>query len=170
VNKKLIPLLFIGLMIFGILMVIGLGFHWNFTGKKPVQPIAFSHQIHIQKVGLECTHCHIYADKSPKAGIPAVKICMDCHETVAVDKPGIKKLKGYWDRKEPIPWMKVHRQPWHIYFTHKRHIKAKIECTTCHGEVKAMTTVRKVRTLEMGWCVNCHRAKNAPTDCLTCHK
>ena len=169
-KKLILPLLFIGLLLLGILVVAGLGFHWYINESKPLQPIAFSHNLHIEKAGLDCTHCHYYVDKSPRAGIPAVQVCMKCHEKVAADKPEIKKLKSYWDKKEPIPWIKVHVQPWHVRFTHKRHIKANIECTYCHGEIKAMDTVRKVRSLEMGWCVTCHRENNAPTDCLNCHK
>jgi hypothetical protein len=170
IKKIIISLLFAGFLFIGILIVAGLGFLWHSTEAKPDQPIAYSHNIHIEKVGLECDHCHQYADKSPRAGIPAVGICMDCHESVATDKPEIKKLMAYWNKKEPIPWVKVHNQPWHVHFTHKRHIKANIDCSFCHGEVKAMNTVRKVRSLEMGWCVTCHKEKNAPTDCLTCHK
>ncbi len=168
--KKLLPLAFIGLAVAGVLLVGAMGLNWYYNGNKPDQPIAFNHNLHIEKVGLECTHCHRYTDKSPQAGIPSVSICMGCHESAAIDRPEVKKLRAFWERKEPIAWNKVHIQPWHVRFTHKRHIKAGIECTHCHGEVKAMTTVRKVRTLEMGWCVSCHREKNAPTDCLNCHK
>lgn len=170
IKKIIIPLLFTGFFLLGVLVVAGLGLYWHFLERKPEQPIAYSHNIHLEEVGLACDDCHQYADKSPRAGIPAVAVCMDCHESAAVDKPEIKKLKNYWDKKEPIPWIKVHKQPGHVYFTHKRHIKAGIDCVYCHGEVKAMDTVRKVRTMEMGWCVNCHRENNAPTDCLTCHK
>ena len=168
--KKRIPLLLTGLLLFGILIVVGLGFYWHSTESKPEQPIAYSHNIHIEKVGLECEDCHQYAAVSPRAGIPAMQVCMDCHQTTAVDKPEIKKLLDYWNRKEPIPWVKVHNLAWHVHFTHKRHIKAKIDCTRCHGEVKAMSTARQVRSLNMGFCVTCHRENNAPTDCLACHK
>lgn len=99
-----------------------------------------------------------------------MKICADCHLKVATDKPEVKKLMKYWEDKQPVPWNKVHNLPWHVHFTHKRHIKAGIDCSVCHGEVRAMTTARQVRSLEMGWCVNCHREKGAPTDCLVCHK
>jgi hypothetical protein len=170
VIKKLIPLLLIGLLAVGLLVVVGLGFHWNYTARKPEQPIAFSHQVHMEKVGLECIGCHVYADKSPQATVPAVKVCADCHQKVAADRPEIKKLMDYWTKKERIPWVKVHDLAWHVFFTHKRHIKAGIDCVHCHGEVKAMDTVRQVRSMNMGFCVNCHRENEAPTDCLTCHK
>lgn len=170
IKKLIVPALLTGMLLFGLLVVTGLGFHWYHTERKPDQPIAFSHRLHIEKVGVECTDCHQYADKGPQATVPAMQICMDCHETTATDRPEVKKLLSYWDKKEPVPWNKVYRQPWHVHFTHKRHIKAGVKCETCHGEVKTMTTVRKVRTLEMGWCVTCHKENNAPTDCLTCHK
>ena len=169
-SKRIVPLVLIGLLFFGVLLVVGLGFHWGAAPVKPLQPISFSHQVHIEKVGLKCEQCHQYADKSPQAGIPALKICADCHEKVAADRPEVQKVMEYWNKKEPIPWVKVHVQPDHVYFSHKRHIKMNIDCTVCHGEVRAMDTVRKVRSLDMGWCLNCHRQNNAPTDCYTCHK
>ena len=137
--------------------------------KPPVQPIAFSHPTHLNKVGLPCTHCHTTADKSPRAGVPAMSICMDCHQNAAADRPEIRKLRGYWDRKEPIPWIKVHILPRHVRFTHKRHFKAGVDCDVCHGDVRAMMPMRQARSLKMGWCVGCHRSKGAPTDCAACH-
>ena len=168
--KKIVPLLLTGLLLFGILVIAALGVHWYYNEKKPEQPIAYSHYVHIEKVALKCEKCHRYTDTSPRAGIPAMQICMDCHKTAVTDRPEVKKLTDYWNKKELIPWVKVHNLPWHVYFTHKRHIKAKIDCVHCHSEVKAMSTVRRVRSLKMGWCVTCHRENNAPTDCLICHK
>ncbi len=170
IKRGIIPLVLLGFLGAGLLLLAGLGLHWNYTAKKPVQPISFSHHLHIDEVGLDCQHCHQYPAKSPQAGIPAVAVCIDCHEAVAVDRAEIKKLLQYWAERVPIPWNKVHIQPWHVHFTHKRHIKADIECSYCHGDVKVMDTVRQVRSLNMGWCVNCHRENGAPSDCLTCHK
>ncbi len=170
VNKKYYIFILASLFILGLLIISGRFFQWISMEKMPDQPIAFSHKLHTGKVGLKCTHCHGYTDKSRRAGIPEMKICADCHLKVAVDKPEIKKLMKYWEDKEPVPWNKVHNLPWHVHFTHKRHIKAGIDCSVCHGEVRAMTTARQVRSLDMGWCVNCHREKGAPTDCLVCHK
>ena len=143
---------------------------WFTSAPAPTQPIAFSHKIHVSQVGLPCTFCHIYADKSRRAGVPSVQKCMSCHSVIAVDRPEIKKLHRYWNDKEPIPWLKVHNLPEHVYFTHKRHIKAGLECSACHGEIKNVSVVRRVSSLKMGWCVTCHRAKKASIDCLTCHQ
>jgi hypothetical protein len=158
------------MLLFGLLVVVGLGFQWYYTGRKPEQPVAYDHKVHVVKNQMECADCHQYVDQSEQAGIPSLQFCMDCHESTATDHPEIKKLTEYWNNKKPVPWVKVHQQPRHIYFSHKRHIKADIDCTVCHGEVKVMTTARQVRSLEMGWCVTCHREKDAPTDCLACHK
>lgn len=168
--KKVVPLVLFAFLILGLAIVAALGVYWYHFDRQPDQPIQYSHNIHVNKLEMECTDCHQYADQGPKAGIPSMQLCMDCHESAATDREEIKKLTDYWNRKEPVPWVKVHRQNWHVFFTHKRHVNAGIDCTVCHGEVRAMTTGRKVRSLDMGWCVNCHRKNDAPTDCLTCHK
>ena len=84
----------------------------------------------------------------------------------------IKKLTKFWDEKKPIPWERVYAIPVrnYVYFSHKRHIKAGLECAKCHGDVSVMPKIKRVRQLEMGWCVSCHRENKAPTECATCHK
>jgi hypothetical protein len=153
------------------LAYLGLGAIYERKGKSPEQPIAFSHKVHVGKVGLQCLFCHETADTAAFAGIPAVEKCMSCHKNVAADRPEIQKLAGYWNRQEPMEWNRVHRirVRQHVYFSHERHVKARVDCVNCHGEVKYMDEIRQVRSLEMGWCVQCHRANKAPADCLTCH-
>ncbi len=148
------------------------GYFWYQNKKTPEQPINFSHQIHISKVGLQCTFCHTTVEKSRFAGIPPVQKCMSCHQSVATDRPEIKKLTKYWEEKKPIPWKRVYAIPVrkYVYFSHKRHIKAGLDCAKCHGEVKVMPVIKRVRKIQMGWCVSCHHEYNAPTDCATCHK
>ena len=159
---------------FGFFLLVHLALaHDYFKNKQtPDQPIAFSHKIHVGKVGLDCQLCHETVDKSTFAGIPAVAKCMSCHKSVAADRPEIQKLAGYWEREEPIEWNRVHRIRIrnYVYFSHKRHIKAGIDCAHCHGEVRYMDKLRRVRSLEMGWCVSCHLSKGASTDCLICHR
>ncbi len=139
-------------------------------GVGPEQPIAFSHQIHAGDLALDCTHCHQTVEVSRFPGIPTTDVCMVCHEFTATDRPDIERLTRLHNEGRPVEWVKVHSVPWHVYFTHKRHIKAEVECTVCHSDVTVQLPVRQVRSFEMGMCVNCHRANGAPTDCLTCHK
>ena len=168
--KKLAYLALTGYFALGALLLIGLRFHINIRDRRLEQPIHFPHATHINKVGLTCLKCHTTADKSPQAGVPALSVCMECHNKVKTDSPEIKILTDHWQKQEPVEWSKIHQLPWHVRFNHKRHIKAGVDCAVCHGEVKTMIQVHQVRSLEMGWCVSCHRANNAPTDCWTCHK
>jgi hypothetical protein len=152
------------------LAILGLGTYWHETKQPPVQPVAFSHKVHVNQVALQCTHCHRNVDRGAQATVPAMAICMECHKNVKTDSPEIQKLTQAWEAQRGVEWIKVHDLPWHVNFTHKRHIKAGIQCESCHGDVRGMDTMRQVRSLEMGWCVNCHRLNRASTDCLTCHK
>lgn len=144
-------------------------------GKGPTQPIAFSHQIHAGKLGLDCLYCHTGAAKSPIANIPAVSTCMGCHKLSVTDRPEIQKLTGYANRGEAVPWIEVYRLPDHVKFNHVRHVKAGIQCADCHGPVDQMDVVYQVPSLKMGWCVTCHRQNvdnpqfPASMDCLVCH-
>ena len=170
--KKYIGIILaIGVFGFFGLVYVALGTDYYNKKQAPDQPIAFSHKIHAGKVGLQCLFCHETADKSAFAGVPAVEKCMSCHKNVATDRPEIQKLAGYWNRGQPMEWNRVHRirVRKYVYFSHERHIKAEVACESCHGQVKYMEKIRQVSSLEMGWCVSCHREKKAPTDCLTCH-
>lgn len=154
-----------------VVLTLLLGFRWNKQRKAPEQPIAFSHEIHVGKLNLECLFCHETADKSYYAGVPTVEKCMNCHVAVKTDSPEVQKIHTYWNDKEPIPWNRVHRMRIrnHVYFSHERHVKKDVDCKECHGDLAAMPEVRAVRSLKMGFCVACHKANEAPTDCLICH-
>ncbi len=143
-----------------------------FPGLTPTQPIEFSHKIHAGDNEIPCQYCHIYARRSTSAGVPSVAKCVGCHENVAADKPQIRLVMNYWNNQEPIPWVKVHDLPDFVHFPHKRHVAAEIECQTCHGPVETMEVVTRIAPLQMGWCLECHRAENVVhgTDCWTCHK
>ena len=144
----------------------------------PDQPIAFPHTVHVQQLGLDCTFCHRNVTQGAAATIPAVTLCMTCHKTVGDDNTEVEKLRGFFDEGRPIDWVRVHRVPDHVHFVHDAHIRffserdgvpASAVCSTCHGDVGAMTKVKQVRSLKMGDCVDCHRDNGAPTDCTTCH-
>jgi hypothetical protein len=142
-------------------------------GHRPEQPINFSHIVHVQKNKMECQYCHWNVTKSPYALIPDEQSCMGCHKFVKGQDPAsqaeIKKLEDYYARGEAIPWKKVHVIPNHVKFNHKRHVKAGVNCQSCHGQVGEMPEVERVATMKMGWCIDCHRQKGASIDCATCH-
>lgn len=142
---------------------------FDLQDRSPRQPIAFSHKQHAGDNGIPCLFCHRYAPKSPVAGIPAVADCRACHLFISPDTPEIKKLVQYWEKREPIPWVRVYGLPDHVYFPHMMHIRAGLACTTCHGNVPAMERITRSIKLDMGWCLNCHRQHKASIDCWTCH-
>ncbi len=149
-----------------------LNFFWKEhyqQGYRPVQPIHYSHRLHIEKNQMECQYCHSGVTKSTFATIPSVELCMGCHKAVKTDSPEIKKLKDYYDRGQPVPWEPVNNLPEHVRFNHKRHLKAGVGCQNCHGQIQKMTLVERESSLKMGFCVSCHRENGASTDCSVCH-
>jgi len=135
------------------------------------QPIAYPHKTHIDS-GMECLTCHSNADRSIGATIPSVSECMVCHENVKPESPEIKKLAAYAAKNEEPPWVRVYGFPKEagVHFTHKRHVKAGVECSTCHGDMKNMMNMRENVHWTMGKCIDCHREKQVSVDCLVCHK
>jgi hypothetical protein len=141
----------------------------NMGDPSPDQPVAFSHKLHAGENRIHCLYCHVYAERSPSAGVPDMETCRNCHLIVGRDKPEVKKVMEYWNRKEPISWVKVHDLPDHVYFPHFMHLNGGVPCSQCHGEVEAMEKIERVSSLKMGWCLTCHREKGASIDCWTCH-
>ncbi|HUF92731.1 MAG TPA: c-type cytochrome [Candidatus Limnocylindria bacterium] len=161
----------------------------------PAQPILFSHVVHAGSFQIACQHCHTEARRSAYAGLPSVERCMGCHRIIgAQDNPEIQKIHGYAERGEPVPWVRVFKMPEFTYFPHKPHVRAGVECQSCHGPVERMRVVGATTgprllndlkhlvglrppspPLTMGWCLDCHREQNAtrgmraPLDCVACH-
>lgn len=133
------------------------------------QPIDFSHHHHVTEIGLDCQVCHVYARRSPVAGIPSVQRCAGCHEQVLADAPEIQRLLEFWENEAPIPWVRVHDLPDHVRFSHKRHVLGGVNCAECHGDVGQMESAVQVESLSMGWCLSCHEEREASRDCLICH-
>jgi hypothetical protein len=137
--------------------------------QSPLQPLAFSHQVHAGRSAIPCLYCHRYAPSSPVAGIPALADCRACHQFISPEAPEIKKLAAYVERLQPIPWVRVYQLPDHVYFPHMMHIRARLDCAACHGKVADMQRITRSIPLKMGWCLNCHRQHKASIDCWTCH-
>jgi hypothetical protein len=150
----------------------------------PVQPIPFSHKHHAGDFEIECLYCHTGTDRSSAAGVPSVEVCMGCHAQFPAgydEFEGIRVLKQDWEEQRPTEWERVYWLPDYVRFRHNRHIAAGIECQACHGEVAEMEKISKIKdtkwwpwllpthTLEMGWCIKCHRQNGVSQDCYTCH-
>jgi hypothetical protein len=136
----------------------------------PKQPIPFSHRVHAGVKEINCRFCHPYVERSDHAGLPSVEKCFYCHKYVIPTHPWIKKEKEHLDKKVPVPWVQVFFVPDHVKFRHMPHINwAKLDCKECHGDVAAQDRLKRV-DFQMGFCIDCHKKKNAQLDCwLACH-
>lgn len=143
-----------------------------FFGSRPdpQQPFDFSHQIHLSK-GVLCTDCHTGVEQGPVAGLPSINTCMICHSQIATEKPLIKQLTEMQTKGLDLAWQRVYNYlpQSHVRFDHAPHIRAKVECSTCHGNLAEQTVAKRVVNLDMATCVNCHKQKQASNDCQTCH-
>ena len=133
-------------------------------GRSPEQPVKFPHPVHVNSLQMNCTFCHNAASQSPDPGLPAVGTCMGCHTIVGAGRPEIVKLTEYATKKQPIPWVRVHKVPEYVHFPHMRHVNAGVTCQTCHGQVNNMPQVFQAQSLNMGWCVTCHVQGYSPAD------
>jgi hypothetical protein len=138
--------------------------------EHPAQPIAFTHTVHLAK-GLQCNFCHASVDQGPEASIPDVTFCMTCHSAIDTDHPEIKKIAAYKASGEEIPWVRVYNysESAHVKFNHAPHIRAGVDCATCHSDMTKQTTAERKVNLDMGFCLQCHEQKKVSIDCETCH-
>lgn len=136
----------------------------------PSQPIPFSHRLHAGNKGISCLFCHPDADRSASPGMPQVDKCLLCHNVIIPDFPPIRKLRAYRDRNQGVPWQRVNLVPDFVFFNHQIHLARGKDCGDCHGDVKEMDRITEAHRLDMGFCVNCHKANGASTDCNTCHR
>lgn len=136
----------------------------------PTQPIPFSHKLHVGGQNLKCATCHKNPDPGERMGLATAALCMQCHEEVKADSPAIQKLAGFAKDKREIKWARVYEIPSYVFFSHRAHLAAGATCTTCHGEVKELEQMYKVKEINMASCMNCHQANKASTDCTYCHE
>jgi hypothetical protein len=137
---------------------------------QDIQPVDFSHEFHAGHLKIACLYCHRHPRDSMAAGVPSVHLCVSCHRSVESRTQETDKLMAYWQRQEPIPWVRLQRLPDFVYFTHQMHLNAGLQCADCHGRVEMMRHTPRAATYEMGWCLTCHRQRGASDDCWTCHK
>jgi hypothetical protein len=153
--------------IFGaIFFLIGLGAVINFlvrssynTGEDIAleQPIPFSHEHHVDQLGIDCRYCHTSVEEAAFAGIPSTETCMTCHSQVWTEAPILEPVRESFRTGQPLQWNRVHDVPDFTYFNHSIHVHRGIGCETCHGRVDQMPLVWKEESLFMEWCLECHR-------------
>ena len=121
------------------------------------QPIQFSHERHVAGNGIDCRYCHTSVEDSSFAGIPPTKTCMSCHSQIFATSPFLDPIRESFRSGQSIRWTRVHDLPDFVYFDHSIHIHKGVGCTTCHGAVDRMPLMYQEQSLQMDWCVDCHR-------------
>ena len=170
------PFVQIGLGIVVIFLLTGAIFGIRQTQIPPPQPIQFPHNRHLG-LGIQCLYCHPGALRGQSPGLPTVTKCNGCHQQISKTSSELLKLAGFVKDNQSISWVPVAILPDFVYYSHRPHIAAGLNCENCHGEIRQMT-VAEPQKMNMGWCLGCHRTrfKSDPvmltklTDCVTCHK
>jgi hypothetical protein len=121
------------------------------------QPIQFSHERHVSGNGIDCRYCHTSVEDSSFAGIPPTKTCMNCHSQIFVTSPFLEPVRASFRDNRSLEWTRVHDLPDFVYFNHSIHVNKGIGCSTCHGRVDLMPLMWQVQSLQMQWCLGCHR-------------
>jgi hypothetical protein len=121
------------------------------------QPVPFSHRHHAGELGIDCRYCHTSVEQSSFAGLPPTQTCMTCHSQIWVNSPMLEPVRSSYQTDKSIEWSRVNALPDFVYFDHSIHVSKGIGCTTCHGPVAEMALTWRANTLEMSWCLECHR-------------
>ena len=150
-----LPLLFAGSVLGGTIL-----YRSSYiTGERDVidQPVPFSHKHHAGELGIDCRYCHTSVETSGFAGIPPTKTCMNCHSQLWNTAPILEPVRASFRDDKPLHWIRVHDLPDFVYFNHSIHVKKGMGCETCHGRVDRMPLMLQQNSLQMEWCINCHR-------------
>ncbi len=157
-----LPLLSLGGALLGGVFLIFAVWYWfspefRVVGYQPEQPVPYSHQLHVDQLGLDCQYCHSNVENSPEANVPPTQTCMNCHAQVRTESLDLALVRESWATGQPIEWVKVHHLPDYAHFSHAAHVNGGVGCETCHGRIDQMVVVTQVEPLSMGWCLDCHR-------------
>jgi hypothetical protein len=121
------------------------------------QPIPFSHAHHVGSMGIDCRYCHTSVENSDWAVIPPTKTCMNCHSQIWINSSTLEPVRESFRTNQSIRWTKVYDLPDFVYFNHSIHVKKGVGCETCHGAVDTMALMYQNPSLQMRWCLDCHR-------------
>jgi hypothetical protein len=127
------------------------------AGEAREQPVPFSHAHHVGGIGIDCRYCHNTVEVSDMAGIPSTKTCMSCHSQIWSQSPMLEPVRESFRTDRSLEWVRVHDLPDFSYFDHSAHVNKGVGCSTCHGRVDQMPLMWQEASLQMEWCLECHR-------------
>jgi hypothetical protein len=130
----------------------------TYAGIARPQPAPFSHEHHVAAIGIDCRYCHTSVETSSFAGIPPTKTCMNCHSQIWTNAAYLEPVRESFRSGKSLVWNRVNDLPDFVYFDHSIHVTKGVGCNTCHGPVDRMPLMFNYASLQMEWCINCHRA------------
>lgn len=122
-----------------------------------VQPIPFSHEHHVGRLGIDCRYCHTSVEEDAFAGIPPTETCMNCHSQIWANQPMLAPVRESFRTGKPLVWHRVHNLADFVYFDHHVHVAKGVGCAECHGPIDSMPLTYQAAPLTMSWCLDCHR-------------
>jgi len=131
--------------------------YFSREGITQPQPVAFSHKAHVGGLGLDCRYCHSFVEDSATAGLPSTKTCMACHSQILAKSPLLEQVRESYEQDTPIPWTRIHDLPDFVRFDHSIHLSQGVGCSSCHARVDQMPLMAQGASLQMNWCLDCHR-------------
>lgn len=140
-----------------LLIAYGLSPRTTAVGYTPVQPVPYSHALHVGQLGIDCRYCHTTVEKAAFAALPPTQTCMNCHQQIRKESPKLLPVRESFASGLPVPWIKVHDLPDFVYFNHSAHVTRGVGCVACHGRIDKMEVVSQAEPLSMAWCLGCHR-------------
>lgn len=165
-RRRVLELLLLALGLFVAVLI------WKPPPAVP-QPIAFNHRVHTEQLGLGCEFCHMYVTTGAHAGLPGEDTCGICHLAVQGDAPEAARVTELLTAGTPFRFNKLFRLPTHVNYTHRRHVGiGDLECANCHGSIATSERppARPLVHIDMAFCLDCHRARGQPVDCVACHR
>jgi hypothetical protein len=129
----------------------------TYAGIARPQPAPFSHEHHVAALGIDCRYCHTSVETSGFAGIPPTQTCMNCHSQIWTAGPLLEPVRESYRTGKSLVWNRVNDLPDFVYFDHSVHINKGVGCNTCHGPVDRMPLMFNYASLQMEWCIECHR-------------
>ena len=130
----------------------------TYAGVARPQAVPFSHQHHVGGLGIDCRYCHTSVEYSRFAGIPPTNTCMNCHRQIWTGAEMLEPVRESFRTDKSLIWTRVNDLPDFVYFDHSIHINKGVGCDTCHGQVDRMPLMYNFASLQMEWCLECHRA------------
>jgi len=130
----------------------------TYQGIRKPQPVPFSHQHHVTGLGIDCRYCHTSVETSSFAGIPPTKTCMNCHSQIWTNAQLLEPVRASYRSGQSLQWTRVNQLPDFVFFNHSIHVTKGVGCNTCHGPVDQMPLMYQQESLQMEWCLGCHRS------------